>query len=98
MIRELNMSIVAYQALPVAPNLSSSEEEKKGNAQEIQVTEDQVSESVASRFQRGGEEQAKDELFKEKIRLGEQRKIELQDKLRLSLEGTDEYKRNLQLY
>jgi hypothetical protein len=51
--------------------LSSHEEEKKGNAQEIQFTEDQVSESVASRFQRGGEEQAKDEVFKEKIRLCE---------------------------
>jgi hypothetical protein len=51
--------------------LSSHEEEKKGNAQEIQFTEDQVSESVASRFQRGGGEQAKDEVLKEKIRLCE---------------------------
>jgi len=40
----------------------------------------------------------KDEVIKDKIKLTEERKIELQDKLRQCNEGTAEYKRCLKLY
>ena len=46
-----------------------------------------------SRFERGGEGQLNDQDIREKISSLEARKLELQDKLSQSMEGTDEYKR-----
>ncbi len=83
------MSKVALEALPGASY--KSPEKEKGEVEGRGDTESQLSSSTVSRFERGGERRLKDEDIKEKIKSFEERKVELQENLRQSKEGTDEY-------